>query len=276
MVAESNQRRALTRRVARGIIGAHMFPLHDENPTEITPVLTFAFIGLCTGIWLFVQGGGVGVALLDSLCRFGAIPSEITARADLGGGIELAPGYICSFGGLTWQAVLTSMFLHGGWMHLIGNMWFLWIFGNNVEDSMGHTRFALFYLLTGAAATLVHVATDPSSSVPTIGASGAISGIMGAYLVVYPRVRVQTLFIIVLFVRVFPLPAWVMLGYWFVIQVVSSAMTPAGGGGVAFGAHIGGFVAGVALIKLFARPQLVEAKRAGVQLRRHEIPRRGW
>jgi membrane associated rhomboid family serine protease len=155
-------------------------------------------------------------------------------------------------------------------------MWFLWIFGNNVEDSMGHLRFLLFYILTGLVAALSQVLMDPSSAIPMVGASGAISAIMGAYLGLYPRARVYTLFIIVIFVRVIPLPAWVMLGYWIVIQLASSALTPAGGGGVAYAAHIGGFVAGLVLIFLFRNPKLVSAKRRGVVLARRELDHRGW
>jgi membrane associated rhomboid family serine protease len=168
------------------------------------------------------------------------------------------------------------MFLHGSWMHLIGNMWFLWIFGNNVEDSMGHLRFLLFYLLSGLAAALAQVFVDPSSAIPMVGASGAISAIMGAYLVLFPRASVYTLFIIVVFVRVIPLPAWVMLGYWIVIQVFSSMAVPATGGGVAYAAHIGGFLAGVFLILFFRNPKLVAAKRSGIRLPRHEIEHGGW
>jgi membrane associated rhomboid family serine protease len=180
-------------------------------------------------------------------------------------------------GGLTWGALFTSMFLHGGWMHLIGNLWFLWIFGNNVEDSMGHGRFLVFYLLTGTVAAVSHVISAPESALPMVGASGAISAIMGAYLVLYPRARVHTLFIIIIFIRVFPLPAWFFLLYWFSIQLASSALPVAGGGGgVAFWAHIGGFLAGLALVKLFKNPALVNAKRAGVLLPRREIRGGGW
>jgi membrane associated rhomboid family serine protease len=174
----------------------------------------------------------------------------------------------CRLGGFTWQALFSSMFLHASWMHLIGNMWFLWIFGNNVEDSMGHLRFGLFYLLTGLVAALAHVVTDPSSPIPMVGASGAISAVMGAYLVLHPRARVHTLFFFLVFIRVIPLPAWVILGYWIVLQVGSSLLEPGTGGGVAYTAHIGGFVAGAALIFLFRNPGLVGAKRRGAA--------RGW
>jgi membrane associated rhomboid family serine protease len=164
------------------------------------------------------------------------------------------------------------MFLHGGWMHLIGNMWFLWIFGNNIEDSMGHVRFVVFYLLCGIAAALLQVAVNPSSVIPMVGASGAISGVMGAYLVLYPRVRVFTMVPLGFFITTVALPAWTMLLYWIAIQVVGGLFgTMAGGegGGVAFWAHVGGFVAGLVLIKLFARREDVAAHRS-----QHWEPRR--
>jgi membrane associated rhomboid family serine protease len=166
--------------------------------------------------------------------------------------------------------VVTSMFLHGSWMHLLGNMWFLWIFGNNVEDSMGRIRFVLFYFLTGLAAAMGQVLTDPDSLIPMVGASGAISGVMGGYLLLYPRVRVFAFVPIGFIFTSVALPAWVMLGYWFLIQFVSGLGTFGGeGGGVAFWAHIGGFVAGVVLVKLFARSEYVAGHQA-----HHWRPRR--
>jgi len=159
-------------------------------------------------------------------------------------------------------------------MHLIGNMWFLWVFGNNIEDSMGHFRYVIFYLLTGVLAAAAHIATDPSGAIPTVGASGAISGVMGAYIVLYPKVRVQTLIFLVIYIRVIPLPAWALLAYWFFLQVMGGSAALGGdGGGVAFWAHVGGFVAGVVLIKLFEKRKLVAAKRAGHRLTREEMGR---
>ena len=247
-----------------------MFPLHDDNPTEIFPVVTLLLIGACVWVWWYVQGAGFSPQALEgSICAFGAIPAEVTGAAGPGQGP-------CRLGGLTWQALFSSMFLHGSWLHLVGNMWFLWIFGNNVEDSMGHLRFVVFYVLTGLVAALAHVFTDAGSVIPMVGASGAISAIMGAYLVLYPRALVHTLFFFLFFIRIVPVPAWVMLGYWMLIQVASSAATPAGGGGVAYTAHIGGFVAGLALILLFRNPKLVSAKRRKVKLTRSEIDHGGW
>jgi membrane associated rhomboid family serine protease len=247
-----------------------VIPLKDDNPTELTPYFTLALIAACSAVWVLIQGAGASEPrLVASVCELGAIPAEITGA---GAGGE------CRFGGLRWEALLSSMFLHGSWMHLIGNMWFLWIFGNNIEDSMGHLRYLAFYLLTGLAAAGAHVIADPSSTAPVVGASGAISGIMGAYLILYPRARVLIPLVFGFFVRMTWLPAWLMLGYWFLVQALSAAATPAeaGGGGVAFMAHIGGFVAGAALVKLFERRDLVSAKRAHVKLDRSQIAHGGW
>ncbi|MFO7893124.1 MAG: rhomboid family intramembrane serine protease [Longimicrobiales bacterium] len=251
-----------------------MFPLRDENPTELVPYITLALIAINVAVWIMVQGAGLDMqALQQSVCTYGAIPSEITGQTStLPRGFR---GLQCPTGGLTWGAILTSMFLHGSWMHLIGNVWFLWIFGNNIEDSLGHGRFLLFYLLTGAAAAAGHILSAPGSPVPMVGASGAISGIMGAYLLLYPRVRILTLFFFVIFIRIIPLPAWVMLGYWFLIQLLSGTAT-GGASGVAFWAHVGGFVAGLALVKPFENRQLVEAKRQHVKLDKRDIRRGGW
>lgn len=249
-----------------------MFPLRDDNPTELTPWVTLAFIAANVAAWILVQGAGQGGPFLESLCRYGTIPGEVTGRLAEGARVSLGPRASCEVGGLGWETVVTSLFMHGGWFHLIGNMWFLWVFGNNIEDSMGHLRYAVFYLLVGALASAAHIATGPGSQVPTVGASGAISGIMGAYLVLYPKVRIQTLFVFVIFIRVLPVAAWVMLVYWFVIQVASGAGTIGmEGGGVAFWAHAGGFVAGLLLIKPFEREGLVEAKRSGRKLSREEV-----
>jgi membrane associated rhomboid family serine protease len=166
--------------------------------------------------------------------------------------------------------VVTSMFLHGSWLHLLGNMWFLWIFGNNIEDSMGHMRFVAFYVICGLAAAMAQVIANPSSTIPMVGASGAISGVMGAYLLLYPRVKVFAIVPIGFFITSMALPAWVMLGYWFLIQIVSGFVSIGQQeGGVAFWAHAGGFVAGIVLIKLFTRPDYLEAHR-----QHHWRPRR--
>jgi membrane associated rhomboid family serine protease len=245
-----------------------MFPLKDENPTELTPFVTVALIVANVAVWLLVQGAGMGERFIDSLCQFGAVPAEITGAIGAGDAVRVGP-YLCPAGGLTVSALVTSMFLHGSWMHLIGNMWFLWVFGNNIEDSMGHLRFVVFYLFTGLIAAGAHVATSLSSDVPMVGASGAISGVMGAYIVLYPRVRVYTLFFLVYIARVVAMPAFAMLGFWFGLQLLQGALDR--GGGVAFMAHVGGFVAGVALIKLFERRKLVRAKLEHRRLRSDEL-----
>ena len=255
-----------------------MFPYHDENQTLRTPIVTFVLIAVNVLAWLLVQGAGATEPLARSVCELGLIPGELTASLPAGSRFPMGEGLVClTDPGRQTSNVITSMFLHGSWMHLLGNMWFLWIFGNNVEDSMGHLRFLVFYLLAGLAAAGAHILTDPASAIPMVGASGAISGIMGAYLVLYPRARIDTLFFFVFFIRVVPLPAWVMLGYWMLIQLSGSfATSVVGGGGVAYGAHIGGFLAGLALIPIFRNPRLVQAKRKKVVLRRDEIEHGGW
>jgi len=251
-----------------------MFPLRDENPTELTPFVTFLIILANVVVWLFVQGAGSGSVFVESLCAYGAIPGAVTGSIPAGTELILGPGAACRTGPLGVGSLVTSMFMHGGWMHLIGNMWFLWVFGNNIEDSMGHVRYAVFYLLAGVLAAAAHIVTDPAGAIPTVGASGAISGVMGAYMVLYPRVRVQTLIFLVIYIRVIPLPAWALLAYWFLLQVVGgSASIGSSGGGTAFWAHVGGFVAGVVLVKLFEKRKLVAAKRAGHKLTREEMGR---
>jgi len=220
-----------------------MFPLRDDNPTRRAPVVTYGLVALCAAVWVGVQGAGLDTPRFEaSVCDFGAIPAEVLGRGGLGAGP-------CTEGGLTSEALITSMFLHGGWLHLLGNLWFLWIFGNNVEDSLGRARFALFYLLTGVIAALAHVAAGPNSPLPMVGASGAVSGVMGAYLVLFPRARVKTLLFLVVFITVLDLPAWAYLVYWFGLQLVSSALSLETG--VALWAHIGGFVVGAAFVLPF-------------------------
>ncbi len=243
-----------------------MFPIRDDNPTLRTPVVTFALIALNGLAWLVLQGAGSDPGLAESVCTLGVIPGEITGQA-AGRAVQLAPGVICAIDQTPgWHTLVTSMFMHGGWMHILGNMWFLWIFGNNVEDSMGRGRFVLFYLLAGLAAAGAQVMTDPASPVPMVGASGAIGGVMGAYVVLYPRVAVHMFVFFGFFATTFRIPAFLMLGYWFVLQLLGGL--PSLGqsdGGVAFFAHVGGFLAGVALIFVFRDPELVEQHRRELQ-----------
>ena len=248
-----------------------MFPYKDENPTELTPVVTLGIIAVNAMVWLLVQGLGADEPLARSVCQLGLIPGEVLRTVPPGTSVPLGPGVHCVLtADAHWSTVLTSMFMHGGWFHIIGNMWFLWVFGNNIEDSMGHARFVVFYLLCGVAAAAAQMVVAPRSVVPMVGASGAISGVMGAYTLLYPRVRVHTLVTLGFFVTTVTLPAYVMLGYWFVLQLLMGAvgaLSPAEGG-VAVWAHVGGFLTGLLLVKLFANPEFLERRRAGVFLPR--------
>jgi membrane associated rhomboid family serine protease len=241
-----------------------MFPYRDENETLRRSVVTPIIVALNVLAWLFVQGAGAGLALARSVCDLGLIPGELTGLVPPGARFPMGEGLVCvTDPGRQLSHLVTSMFLHGSWMHLLGNMWFLWIFGNNIEDSMGRPRFVVFYLVCGLAAALLQVVITPASSIPMVGASGAISGVMGAYLVLYPRVRVFAMVPLGFVLTSMALPAWTMLVYWLLIQFVGGA-TALGreGGGVAFWAHVGGFVAGAALVKLFALPDYVARHQA--------------
>jgi membrane associated rhomboid family serine protease len=252
-----------------------LIPYRDENQTLRTPVVTIALIAANVIVWLLVQGAGMELPLARSVCNLGLIAGELTGLAPPGTTFPLGRDLACVVEeGRGVHHLFTSMFLHGSWMHLIGNMWFLWIFGNNIEDSMGRVRFVAFYLICGLAAAAAQIATDPGSVVPMIGASGAISGVMGAYLILYPRVRVFTLVPIGFFLTSIALPAWTMLLYWMLLQLISGlgALAGASMGGVAFFAHIGGFAAGALLIKLFTIDAYVRA-----HLAQKWNPRRvGW
>jgi membrane associated rhomboid family serine protease len=238
-----------------------MFPYHDENQTQRTAFVTIAIIAACVVTWIVVQGAGGDPALASSVCNYGLIPGELTLTARPGAGFPMGDDLMCvTDPGRQASHLITSMFLHGSWMHLLGNMWFLWLFGNNIEDSMTRPRFVIFYVLCGLAAAALQVVADAGSIIPMVGASGAISGVMGAYLVLYPRVRVFTIVPLGMFTQTMALPAWAMLIYWAFLQLVSGVGSIGReGGGVAFWAHIGGFVAGVVLIKLFATKSRVAA-----------------
>ncbi|MEL6522334.1 MAG: rhomboid family intramembrane serine protease [Pseudomonadota bacterium] len=202
-----------------------MFPLRDHNPSKRVQYVTYALIAANVVIFLsYVPLFNNAPALIRFYDSWALIPARLEPH-----------GYV------------TSMFLHGGWMHLLGNMLFLWIFGDNLEDEMGHLGFALFYLASGIGAGLIHTLSDPLSEVPTVGASGAIAGVMGGYLLLFPKARVDVLFIFIIFFKVIPLPAWVMLGAWFGLQLFNGIGSSAEGGGVAYWAHAGGFVIGAIL-----------------------------
>lgn len=233
-----------------------MLPYHDENETQRTPYVTVTLIALNVLAWLIVQGAGTTLSLARSVCNLGLIPGELTGSLPPGTPFPMGDGLVClTDPGTQTSNVITSMFLHGSWMHLLGNMWFLWLFGNNVEDSMTRFRFVVFYLASGLAAALLQVVMDPASEVPMVGASGAISGVMGGYLILYPHVRVFTLVPLGFFMTSVALPAWAMLIYWALLQLLGgfTGIVAEQQGGVAFWAHVGGFVAGVVLVKLFAR-----------------------
>jgi membrane associated rhomboid family serine protease len=244
-----------------------VIPYKDENPAELTPLVTVGIIGVNVLAWVLVQGaGGNDEALAASVCQLGLIPGELLRTVPPGTAVPIGAGLHCVLSAAPhWSTVLTSMFMHGGWIHLLGNMWFLWIFGNNIEDAMGHARFAVFYLVCGVIAALTQVLVDPHSAVPMVGASGAISGVMGAYVLLFPRVRVHTLVWLGFFVTTVTLPAYLMLGYWFAYQLLLGTVGVLAQveGGTAFWAHIGGFLAGMALIKLFATQEYLERHRAG-------------
>jgi membrane associated rhomboid family serine protease len=247
-----------------------MIPISDENPTLHTPVMTWVILGLMFAAWFVVEGplgSGAAIRMAYAVCNYGMVPGELTGKAPVGYGVPLGNDLACIIDreAMNWLTPVTSMFLHGGWMHLLGNALFFWVFGNNIEDSMGPGRFLVFYLLCGLIAAGTHVIMDPSSPIPTVGASGAIAGILGAYLVLYPKVRVNMLFYFIIFFRVIPLPAWLVLIYWFLVQLISgwsqlTPLRPEVSSGVAFWAHIGGFLAGVALIKLFEDRRRVAAR----------------
>jgi membrane associated rhomboid family serine protease len=223
-----------------------VIPLHDDTPTQSTPFVTFALIISCVLVFLYEVRLPEPVAEAF-IYRYGAIPAVVFGRSSLP--IEPAiPAYL---------TILTSMFLHGGWMHLIGNMLYLWIFGNNVEDVMGPVKFTIFYITCGVLAAFSHALIDPSSGLPMVGASGAISGVLGAYLLLFPRAQVLVLLPLGIVSRVMYVPAALVLGLWFVMQLLSGSISLGQtGGGVAFFAHIGGFLAGMALIGLFKRPDV--------------------
>jgi membrane associated rhomboid family serine protease len=218
-----------------------MIPLRDDNPSGTPQIVTIAFIVMCVLVFLWQLSFGPqgGQRIVYAL---GVVPASLLGQGQLPPELSLVS---------PWMTVFTSMFMHGGWMHLIGNMLYLWIFGDNVEDSMGHGRFVVFYLLCGIAAVLAQALPDPASTIPMVGASGAISGVLGAYLLLYPHARVLVAIPLGFLLHTMRIPAGLVLVLWFGLQLFSSAMAQPGQGGVAFRAHIGGFVAGMILITLF-------------------------
>jgi len=230
-----------------------VIPLRDENPTRTVPYVVYVFIII--NILVFIYNGELDPGVRNPLGGLELTPVELTTGRDVPPPTPVSP----------WVTIFTSMFMHANLLHIGGNMLYLWIFGNNIEDTLGHFRFTLFYLLAGAAAALAQVVTDPHSTVPMVGASGAIAGVLGAYLVLFPRARIITLLFLFIFIQIVALPASIVLGFWILLQVVNSlvfasGMTP--GGGVAYAAHIGGFLAGVIMISILGGRRLIGNRRA--------------
>lgn len=223
-----------------------MIPLHDDNPTDIYPVITLSLIGLCTLVYIYqlALGPADSRTLIYGL---GVIPAVLLNKTSLPAELAVVTPPL---------TVLTSMFTHGGFLHLAGNMLYLWIFGNNVEDAMGHLRFIIFYILCGIAAAAGQVFQNPDSMVPMIGASGAISGVLGAYLLLYPHARILVLLPLGFYAQLIRIPASWVLGFWFFIQVLSSMLFGPQQGGVAWYAHMAGFVTGLLLVTVFKRKKV--------------------
>ncbi len=224
-----------------------MLPYKDNIPSRRVPFITWGLIGINVIVFIFELMEGAN--LEQVFYQFGMVPAYVTAGV-YGPRYEIVP-------------FLTSMFMHSGWLHIGGNMLYLWIFGDNVEDRMGHVVFLLFYLVSGVGASLLHLATDPHSTIPTVGASGAIAGVMGAYLVLYPKARIRSVVFFFYFIRIMEIPALILLGLWFVLQLFSGAASfgATEGGGVAFWAHVGGFIVGIGggfLAKLLTKEPTME------------------
>jgi len=211
-------------------------PLYDDNPIERTPIVTYGLIGLCVLVFLWQLGADADTVASS----YGLIPAVLFQAKALPPDLAVLP---------PWATIFTSMFLHSGWLHIAGNMLFLWIFGNNIEDVLGHGRYLALYLLSGVAAAMGQALSDPSSTIPMVGASGAVAGVLGAYLLIYPNANVHVLVLIIVFVRIITVPARIMLGLWFAAQLVSGLIR-GHGAGVAFWAHVAGFVTGIVLLWL--------------------------
>ena len=225
-----------------------MIPLRDDNPTTTPPIVTIGIIVLCALVFLWQQTLSQEAATL-AVYSYGVVPTVLFHNDSLPPELARIPPEL---------SILTSMFMHGGWMHIIGNMLYLWIFGNNIEDTLGHFRFLFFYLVCGLSAALAQVLASPNSTVPMIGASGAVAGILGAYVLLFPGARVLTLLFIIIFIKFIRIPAIIVLGFWFFLQllgVMGGAIS-----NVAFFAHIGGFVVGLILIKIF-QPRWAKRRR---------------
>jgi membrane associated rhomboid family serine protease len=250
-----------------------MIPIGTDVPALRRPVVTIAILGVLGLVWVFYQAAGlVPVTLVASVCELGLVPGELTRQAPVGLAVPVAPGMWCVVDRdpINIWTPLTSMFLHGSWGHLLGNGLFLWVFGKSIEDSLGRIRFPLFYLLCGLAGAAAQVAVSPGSPVPMVGASGAIAGLLGGFLLLYPGARVRILFVFIIFVQVLSLPAGFVLLWWIGWQLLAglpqlTSVRPEISSGVAVWAHVGGFVAGAGLVRLFVNRALYSA---------HQLPRR--
>jgi membrane associated rhomboid family serine protease len=223
-----------------------MIPLKDDSPSALKPFVTISLIGCCTCVFLWQRSLDTASSR-QAVAALGAIPAVLLTDARLPPDLQWIPRFASPF---------TSMFLHGGWMHLLGNMLFLWIYGDNVEDAMGHARYLVFYLLCGIAAIFAQALSAPDSPYPIIGASGAISGVLGAYLLLFPRARVLTLVLLPFFFTTLRMPAMLLLLLWFAVQLISDLAAPDGGASIAFRAHIGGFLTGMLLVPFLKRREV--------------------
>ena len=216
------------------------FPFADENPTNKKPIISWLIIFVCLSIFLSQIFDPTYITEQNFL-SFGMIPAVLYGHSELSGHLKIIPPFL---------SIFTSMFLHGGWMHIIGNMTYLYIFGDNIEERLGKLKFIIFYLVTGSIAAFSQATIDPTSTIPMIGASGAIAGVLGGYLVLYPKANIKVLFWFIIFVKVIRIRAFIVLGGWIIIQFISFSGTDLNSGGVAYAAHIGGFISGALLINI--------------------------
>jgi membrane associated rhomboid family serine protease len=227
-----------------------VIPLKDENPTKTVPFIVYSLLGI--NILVFLYNGTLRSSFTNPLAGYMLIPRELTTGIDIGAPTPISP----------WMTIFTSMFMHANIPHIAGNMLYLWIFGNNIEDVLGHFKFLLFYLICGVGAALLHVISEPMSPIPVVGASGAIAGVLGAYFYLFPRAKIISLVFFFYFVELVALPASLVLGLWIALQVVSYLLTTGVGGGIAYTAHIGGFITGLLIIMMFGGRKLLRRRRS--------------
>jgi len=227
-----------------------VIPLKDENPTQRVPYVLYGIVAF--NVVLFLYNGTLRADYLNPLAGYMLIPREVVTGVDIGVRTPIP----------LWMTIFTSMFMHANILHIGGNMLYLWIFGNNIEDVLGHFKFLMFYLLSGVGAAVLHIITAPMSIVPTVGASGAIAGVLGAYFYLFPRAKIISLVFFFYYVELVALPASLVLGLWIAIQVVSSLIAPSEGGGIAYTAHVGGFLTGLLLIIVFGGKRLLRRRQS--------------